>query len=93
MLLIYLRALCWASYRKSNKYITSELAYPMLRDGPCRYSFNLPQTIRFVSEPSATIRNFSSYCVKYLDTIRIKDHFRKWNSRIYFLFIFFQSFN
>ena len=34
---IYLRALCWASYRKSDKYVIYDLAYPRLRDGLCRY--------------------------------------------------------
>ena len=50
--IIYLRALCWPSYSKSDKYIIYELAYPRLRDG--LYSFDVPQTIRFVSEPYAT---------------------------------------
>ena len=49
---IYLRTLCLASCTKSDRYIINELlACPRLRDDPCRYSFNLPQTIRFVSEP------------------------------------------
>ena len=49
---IYLRALCWPSYRKSDKYIIYELANPRLRDG--LYSFNVPRTVRFVSETYAT---------------------------------------
>ena len=47
-------AFCWASKRKSDKYIIYELAYPRLRDGLCRYSLNLRQTIRVVLEPNAT---------------------------------------
>ena len=38
---IFLRALCRASYRKSNKYIIYNLAYPRLRDGLCRYSLRM----------------------------------------------------
>ena len=34
---IYLRALCGASYRKSDKYVIYDLAHPRLRDGLCRY--------------------------------------------------------
>ena len=34
---INLRVLCWASYRKSAKYVIYDLAYPRLRDGLCRY--------------------------------------------------------
>ena len=57
---IYLRVLCWASYRKFDKYNIYELAYPRLRDGLCRYSFDIPQTIKFISEPYATSPNIVS---------------------------------
>ena len=64
------------------------LAYPRLKDAYVGMVFNLPQTIRFVSEPG--IRNFrptimsSNLILSELGII-----FEKSNSRIYFLKILF----
>ena len=85
---IYLRTLCWASCRKSERYIIYKLlAYPRLRDDLCRYNFNLPQTIRFVSEPydpSPTI--VSSNLILFLSGITFG------NGTARFTSILFQSF-
>ena len=90
---IYFRTLYWASYRKSDKYIILyESAYPRLRDAYVDMVFNLPQTIRFVSEPG--IRNLSPTIVSSNLMLSASGIiFGKSNSRIYFLKILFQSFN
>ena len=56
---IYLRALCWASYRNSDKYIIYELAYPRLRNAYAGtfVTYTNNQICR-------TIRNFPNYYVR-----------------------------
>ena len=91
---IYLRTLRWASCRKSERYIIYELlAYPRLRDDLCRYNFNLPQTIRFVSEPyEASPTIVSSNLILSLSGITFGNGTAGFTSILFQSFFFFNGF-